>query len=391
MHIDFDEIVDRRGTYSSKWDVKDGELPLSTADMDFKAAPEIIAALEKRVAHGIFGYTDVADEWYDVIIDYYDRRHGLKFSKDDLLFATGVIPTISSVIRKLTTPAEKVLVMTPVYNIFFNSIINNGRFPLESELIVKDGQYTIDFDDLEAKLKDPQCTMMILCDPHNPVGRIWHEDELVRIGELCFKNHVTVISDEIHGDLTDPGKRYVPFASVSELNKRISITCIAASKAYNLAGLQSSAIVVYDERLRNKVRRAINTDEVAEPNAFAMVATIAAFKESEYWLDELRDYYFANKEFIKEYIAKNIPALKILDSEATYLLWIDHSALKIDSTALSRHIRETSGLILSDGSIYHGDGLDHLRMNTAYPRSVIKDALERLKKSIDILEERKGI
>ncbi len=387
MRVNFDEIIDRRNTWSSKWDVKEGELPLSTADMDFKTAPEIIEALKKRVEHGIFGYTDVADEWKESVIAFYKRRHHLKIEKDDLMFCTGVIPAISSTVRKLTTPAEKIVLLTPVYNIFFNSILNNGRIPLESLLIDNDGYYTIDFADLEAKLKDPQATMMILCNPHNPVGRIWKKEELAKIGKLCKENGVIVLSDEIHCDLVDPGLEYTPFASVDETCKDISITCIAPSKTFNLAGLQSSAIIVYNKALKARVNRAINTDEVAEPNAFAMCATITAYEKCDYWLDELREYIYQNKLHVSEFINREIDGLKVLENDATYLLWIDHAKLKVSSIELARFLKAKTGLILSDGSIYHGDGLDHLRMNCAYPRKVIDDALERLKRGIAIFRE----
>ncbi len=381
----FDTVVDRHGTWSSKWDVKEGELPLSTADMDFRCAEEIIDALRERVDHGIFGYTDVADKWKESIIAFFSRRHHFIFDKDEVLFSTGVIPTISSTVRKLTTPAEKIVVLTPVYNIFFNSIVNNGRVPLESPLIETEDGYDIDFKDLEAKLADPQTTMMIMCNPHNPVGRIWTKDELAKVAELAYKHHVIVLSDEIHCDLVDPGKGYMPFSMVSDIARKISVTCIAASKAFNLAGLQGSAIVIYDEALRNKVNRAINTDEVAEPNAFVMSANIAAFDKGERWLDDLRSYVYDNKIHVENYIREHIPDINVKHPDATYLLWLDISALGVDSTVLAKYIREKTGLILSDGSIYHGQ--DHLRMNLAYPRVIIDDALSRLEKAIRSFKE----
>ena len=385
MKINFDEIIDRRGSNSSKWNVQENELPLSMADMDFKASPEIIEALSKRIRHGIFGYSDVSDEWKESIIHWWQTRHQFEIQKGWLMFCTGVIPAISSIVRKITTPAEKIVVLTPIYNIFFNSILNNGRVVLECPLVEKDGRYEIDFIDLESKLSDPQTTMMILCNPHNPIGKIWNREELEKIGELCEKHHVVVVSDEIHCDLTDPGKSYLPYASISKNCLNNSIVCVAPSKTFNLAGLQSAAIIVANEALRNKVNRAINTDEVAEPNAFAMSATIAAY-HSQYWLDELRNYIFENKKLVREYIAQHIPELKVLDSEATYLLWIDCREITNDSTELVNEIRKKTGLILSSGEIYRGDGFHYLRMNTAYPRKVMVDALNRLHHAIEMIK-----
>ena len=227
---DFDTVTGRRSTFASKWDVAEGELPLSMADMEFQAAPEIKAALKKRLDNGIYGYTDIPDCWYEAYISWWKTRHGLKIQKEDLIFCTGVIPAISSAVRKLSTPAEKVLVQPPVYNIFYNSILNNGRQVLENRLIYKDGAYSIDWEDLEEKLSDPQVSLMILCDPHNPIGKIWDKETLRRIGDLAFRHHVIVISDEIHCDITDPGKMYVP-VSPSAPVKVTSIFCKSPSSA----------------------------------------------------------------------------------------------------------------------------------------------------------------
>ena len=274
---DFGTPVARRGMDSLKWDVAEGELPMWVADMDFQTAPEIRQALMERMAHGVFGYSVVPERWYDAYIQWWKTRHGYTMERDWLIFCTGVVPAISSIVRKLTTPAEKVLIQTPVYNIFFNSILNNGRQVLESPLRYDGEAYGIDFADLEEKLSDPQTTLMILCNPHNPVGKIWDAETLRRIGALCKKYNVVVVSDEIHCDLTDPGTGYVPFASVSEECRENSITCIAPTKAFNMAGLQTAAVSVHNPVLRHKVWRGLNTDEVAEPNAFAVEAAVAAF------------------------------------------------------------------------------------------------------------------
>ncbi len=388
MPYDFDKIIDRRVTDSMKWAVAENELPMWVADMDFQTAPEIREAIEKRMAHGIFGYSDVPDEWYEAYIGWWRERHGFTMDREWLMFCTGVIPAISSIVRKLTTPNENVVIQTPVYNIFFNSIINNGCRVLESPLKYENHKYTIDFEDLENKLANPQTSLMILCNPHNPVGKIWSREELARVGELAKKHHVTVISDEIHCDLTIPGRDYVPFASVSDTCRDISITCIAPTKAFNMAGLQTSAISVPNEVLRHKVWRGINTDEVAEPNSFACVAAIAAFTKGGPWLDSLREYLACNRKQVADYVRREIPNVHVVDGEATYLMWIDLSDLPGDKRDAAKFIRERTGLYVSAGKSYGESGNDFLRMNVACPRSLVEDGLGRLKAGIaELLKE----
>lgn len=382
MTYDFDTPTERRNTNSLKWDVAEGELPMWVADMDFQTAPEIREAIMKRAEHGIFGYSVIPDAWYEAYIQWWKMRHGYTMERDWLIFCTGVVPAISSIVRKLTTPAEKVLIQTPVYNIFFNSILNNGRQVLESPLRYDGKEYRIDFADLEEKLSDPQTALMILCNPHNPTGKIWDRQTLEKIGALCSRHHVTVVSDEIHCDLTDPGESYVPFASVSETCRQISITCMAPTKAFNLAGLQTAAVSVPDEVLRHKVWRALNTDEAAEPNAFAVEAAVTAFTRGADWLDALRDYLYENKKLAAAYIEKEIPGVRAVASQATYLLWLDCSGLIGCGREAAGFLRRETGLYLSEGSQYGGNGADFLRMNIACPRAVLKDGLERLKNGL---------
>lgn len=379
---DFDQVTDRKNTNSLKWDVKTSELPMWVADMDFQTAPEIKKVIMERADHGIFGYSTVPEEWYLAYQGWWKERHHFQMEKEWLMFVTGVVPAISSAVRKLTTPGENVLVQTPVYNIFFNSIVNNGRRVLENPLRYRNGIYEIDFEDLEKKLSEPQTTMMILCNPHNPVGKIWDRDTLAKIGELCRKHHVVVLSDEIHCDLTAPGKEYIPFASVSEACRDNSITCIAPTKAFNLAGLQTAAVLVPEEGLRNRMNRAINTDEVAEPNAFAVQAAVAAFGAGAPWLDALREYLEKNKDFAKMFLEKHMPKIKLVSSEATYLLWLDCSELLGDVRELARYLRETTGLYVSEGAQYGKSGASFLRLNMGCPRSILEDGLKRLEKGI---------
>lgn len=378
----FDELVDRSGTYSLKWDMVPGSLPMWVADMDFPAAPEIRKALSARLDNGVFGYTYIPDRWNEAYMDWWKRRHGLDIEKDSLIFCTGVIPAISSCVRKLSTPAENVLLITPVYNIFYNSVLNNGRNVIELPMKYSGGSYHLDMDELREKLSDPQTSLMILCNPHNPMGIIWDRDTLSLIGGMCKEYNVTVISDEIHCDLTDPGREYVPFAAASDVCADISVTCIAPTKAFNIAGLNTAAAMVPNPHLRHKVWRALNTDEVAEPGSFAIDAAIAAFTEGERWLDEVREYIYDNKQLVRDFVDKEIPGINVVPSEATYLLWIDCSGICDDSKRLAAYIRKNTGLYLSHGKQYGKGGETFLRMNVACPRNLVRDGLGRLKTAI---------
>lgn len=387
MSYVFDKVTDRRNSFSMKWDTGESELPMWVADMDFETVPAVREALRSKVDKGIFGYTIVPDEYRQAVSGWWSRRHRFPIEQDWILFATGVVPAISSIVRKMTDVGENVLIQPPVYNIFYNSIRNNGRSLLENKLIYRDGQYSIDFDDLEYKLADPQTTLMILCNPHNPIGKVWDRDTLARIGELCAKYRVLVLSDEIHCDLTDPGITYTPFASVSDLCAENSITCIAPSKAFNLAGLQAASVVVPNPHIRHKVNRGLNTDEVAEPNAFAIEATIAAFTQGETWLDDLRAYIKGNKDIATEYIHHNIPQMRVVSSEATYLLWMNCYMITYDSNRLCEIIRNETGLYLSSGAAYGESGRSFLRMNLGTQQSRVLDGVERLKQGVQRYEE----
>lgn len=375
---DFDEALDRRGTDCVKWDVcAAGELPMWVADMDFACPPAVRKAVEDRAAQGVFGYALIPDAWYDAYIGWWKDRHDFAMEREWLAFSTGVVPIISSVVRKLTSPAEGVLLQTPVYNVFYNCILNNGRRVVESPLTYRDGRYEVDFADLEEKLSDPQTTLMILCNPANPVGAIWDADTLRRIGELCWEHHVTVVSDEIHCDLTDPGCSYVPFASVSQHCRDNSVTCLAPTKTFNIAGIQTAAVCVPEPHLRARVVRALNTDEVAEANVFAPVAAIAAFTECGPWLDDLREYIAQNKRLVRERLNDEALGISVVASEATYLLWLDCAGMCDDTDRFAAFLREHSGLVLSKGSQYGPQGRTFLRMNVACPRSLVEDGLNR--------------
>ena len=386
---DFDKITDRSCTLSYKWDVKSDELPMWVADMDFEVADPIKRAITDRAEHGIFGYTMIPDEFFKAVSDYWGRRHGYRIPTEHMVYSNGVVAAISSIVRKLTTPAENVLIQAPVYNIFYNSIINNGRNVLSSDLVYDGSDYLIDFEDLERKLALPQTSLMILCNPHNPVGRIWRNDELAKIGELCHKYGVTVLSDEIHCDITIPGiSGYVPFASVNDVCRDISVTAVAASKTFNIAGLQSACLFAADPVLRHKVWRGVNTDEVGEPNAFSMTANIAAFTECDTWVDEMLEYVFENKRIACDFINNNIEGMKATLSEATYLLWIDISEIAEDSVDFCEKLRETTGLYLSDGAEYGECGRSFVRMNLATQRERVLDGLDRLRRGAKAYKSR---
>lgn len=384
MKYDFDRIIDRSGTNSEKWNIREGELPMWVADMDFETAPEIKEAVLKRAGHGIYGYSVVPGEWYDAYINWWDTRYGYMMEKEHLLFSTGVIPAISAVIRGLTSPGDKIIIITPIYNHFFNCISNNDRVPVECPLKYK-GRFEIDWDLFEENCKDPKTTMVIFCNPQNPTGTIWNADELKRVGTICNENNVTVISDEIHCDLTAPGTKYIPFASVNEINSNICITCIAPSKTFNMAGLASAAVCVANEETRKKVRKALNSSEIAEPGVFAVQAAVAAYNYGGSWLEELRKYVFDNKKYMSDFIGDNIPKLKDVSGPATYLSWVDIGGVGDEAAGFARRLRQETGLWITDGKIYGKAGQGYFRINAACPRSYVEDGMSRLKRGCGII------
>lgn len=389
MLFDFDKITDRRHSGSLKWNVGENELPMWVADMDFETCPAIKEAVVKRAETGIYGYTEPDENWFQAYISFFKRRHNFEIKKEWLLFSTGVVPTISSSVRKLTKEGDNVVVTPPVYNIFYNSIINNHRVPLEVPLIEENGRYSLDYSGLEAAFAKKETSLFILCNPENPVGRIWKKKELAKIGELAKKYNVIVLSDEIHGEITRPGFSYIPFLSVNETNKEVGFAAISVTKAFNLAGIQTSAIVIANDRIRALVNRQINTDEVAEGNIFSYLAATAALNEGEQWLDELREYLFTNRDIAESFLEKSIPSLSYAKADATYLLWIDARKVCEDSDELAHFLREKTGLFLSSGKVYGATSNGFLRMNLACPKAVLLDGLERLKRGIEFYSKTK--
>jgi cystathionine beta-lyase len=298
------------------------------------------------------------------------------------MFCTGVVPAISSIVRKMTAVGDNVLVQAPVYNIFYHSIENNGRHTLSSDLVSQDDQYAIDWADLTAKLADPLTTMMIICNPQNPIGIVWSRETLQRIGELCLKYHVLVVADEIHCDLTLNGNDYTPFASLTEPVAHNSISCVSPSKTFNVAALHAATLIIPDDHVRALVSRGINNDELAEPNSFAIPASIAAYTEGHDWLHALQTKLAANQRQVQTFLTTELPQVRLIEAQATYLLWLDVSQVTTDSTALATFIRQQTGLFLSAGGVYRGDGDRFLRLNVACPTSTLTDGLQRLKAGI---------
>lgn len=378
MKYDFDKITDRRATNSYKWDsAPEGVLPMWVADMDFRTAPAIIDALQKRVAHGIFGYTRVPDAYYDAVTSWFSRRHGWDIDREWIIYTSGVVPAVSAVIKALTMPGDKVIVQTPVYNCFFSSIRNNGCEIVSNPLRRIGDTYEMDFDNLERCAADPRAKVMLLCNPHNPAGRVWTPDELTRLGNICLRNGVTVVADEIHCELVYQGFKYTPFASLSDAFLHRSVTCVSPSKAFNIAGLQIANIVAFDNDLRRRIDKAININEVCDVNPFGVAATIAAYNEGEEWLNQLVDYLHGNYEAMAEFCRRELPEFPIARLEGTYLVWMDCSSLGMPSDALEHALLDDARLWLNAGTMYGAEGEGYMRWNIACPRSVMLDGLNR--------------
>jgi len=380
MKYNFDEIVPRRNSHSYKWDTasSDEVLPLSVADMDFRTAAPVLESLERRVRHGIFGYTKVPQAYFDAVTGWFERRHNFTFRQEWTLYTTGVVPALSAIIKALTVPGDQVMVQTPVYNCFFSCIRNNGCEIVANQLVYKDGRYGIDFDDLAEKASDPRAKLLLLCTPHNPVGRVWSREELTRIGKICIENDVTVVSDEIHCDFIFPGRRHIPFVSISDEFLSRSVTCTAPSKTFNLAGLKVANIHAADETIRKKINKALNINEVCEISPFAVDALIAAYNEGEEWLEELNEYLLGNYLYLKDFFERRLPQFPVLPLEATYLVWVDCSALRLPSETIAGMLLEKGNLWVNAGSMYGAGGENFIRLNIACPRALLAEGLRKI-------------
>ena len=376
MRYDFDSPVNRRGTMSVKWDESESadELPLWVADMDFRTAPAVTAAIEERASQGVFGYVHPDDRYYSAITNWFTIRHGWKIDPQTIIYTTGVVPAISACVKAFTSPGDQVIVQTPVYNCFFSSIRNNGCEIVENSLLRQGDTYVMDFDDLEHCCADPRAKVLLLCNPHNPAGRVWTAAELRRLSEICARHGVIVVSDEIHCELVFDAKGYVPYATVATAP---CVVCTSPSKAFNTAGLQTANIIAPDPQMRAAIDRAININEVCDIGVFGPVALMAAYNEGAPWLDELLKYIHANYEYLCERI-DGLDGLQVMRLEGTYLAWVDVSALGMTSERLCERLRSEAHVRFTPGTVYGMDGEGYIRINLATQRATLSEALDRV-------------
>ena len=388
-NFDFDEIIERRGTNCVKYDETTLEdvIPLWVADMDFKAAPAIQEAVRKRAEHGVFGYSIVPDAYYDAVINWFQRRHDWTIHREEILYTTGVVPAMSVAIKALTMPGEKVVILSPDYNCFFSSIKNNGCEVLESALrFTRKGRFEIDFADFESKCADEKTTVFLLCNPHNPTGRVWTKEELERMNDICMKYGVKVVSDEIHCELMMPGHTFQPFAAVSEACRMNSVVLNSPSKSFNIAGLQTANIICARPDWRRRLDRAININEVCDLNPFGPVALIAAYNESEDWLDALNRYLWDNYKALRDFFAEHLPQCLVTPLEGTYLVWVDVSALGIPVDELCNRLLTEARVWVNPGTMYGPEtGRGYIRINIACPCSRLLEGLDRIRRFLTVL------
>lgn len=386
----FDEVIDRTGTRAIKWDqefmkeyFKVGDLlPLWVADMDFRAPEALINALKKRADHGIFGYTLSGDPYKDAVVNWFQRRHNWAIEKDWLLYAPGVVPAVKFIIQTFTRPGDKIIIQEPVYYPFKTSIQENGRIVLNNQLVIKNNRYEIDFKDLEEKCKTPRVKMLILCSPHNPIARVWTKEELTKIGKICNKHNVLVLSDEIHCDLIFPGHEHIPYASISKKFAENSITCTAPSKTFNIAGLKASNTIISNKQLRDKLTITMQNISIMGPSIFGGIALETVYNDCEDWLDDLLVYLKSNYDFLVEFIKENMPGVEVFDLEGTYLAWVDFRKLGIDAKKLDEIIKQEAKVGLDDGAMFGESGGCFQRVNLACPKSILEEALVRIQKAL---------
>ena len=393
MKYNFDEVVDRTNHHSVKWDemkTKFGDipnevLPMWIADMEFRSPKPVIEAIKKAAKHGIFGYTSRPDSYYQAIIEWMERRHNWKVKKDWLAYSPGVVPALSLIIRAFCQPGDKVVVQPPVYYPFFRVIENNGCHIVNNPLKLSNKKYFMDYHDLEKKIDDPRVKLLILCSPHNPVGRVWQKEELIILGEICLEHNIIVVSDEIHADILFEGYKHLPFASISPAFSHHSITCTAPSKTFNLAGLQTSTIIIPNKKYYKLYNNALDSLALDENNVFGLVALEAAYRYGEEWLEQLLSYLNENLKFLMKYFKERIPRIKVIKPEGTYLVWLDCRQLGLSAKDLNNFMLKKAGVALDDGDWFGTEGEGFMRINIACPRSVLEEGLKRIERAVNSL------
>lgn len=394
MSFDFDQVKERKNTNSVKWDATEnlfGEkdlLPMWVADMDFQSPDAVTNAIVNRAKHGIFGYTLTPDTTYEALIQWINTRHKWQLQKDWIVFTPGVVPSLNMIVRAFTNKGDKVLVQPPVYYPFFKTITQNDRNLVENPLLLIEGKYEMDFDDLERKLSDPKVKLFILCSPHNPVGRVWDQDELIRLGDLCITHNVLMVSDEIHSDLIiNSNLRHIPFGSLKEEFSTNSITCYAPSKTFNLAGLQVSATIITNSTIRKKFSEQMEKQGIHTINTFGVTGFEAAYKYGQPWLEELLIYLRENIIYLKKFIAENLPEVKVIEPEGTYLVWLDFRNLGLRTKELEQLMLKKAKVALDEGYIFGKEGAGFERINIACPRVLLKEGLERIADAVHTLQK----
>jgi len=391
MKYNFDEAIDRTNYHSVKWDelktkfgdIPEDVLPMWIADMEFRSPQPVIEAIKKAAEHGIYGYTSRPLSCYQAIIDWMEKRHNWKVKKDWLVFSPGVVPALSFIIRAFTQPGDKVIVQPPVYYPFFRVIENNGCHVVNNPLKLSNKKYFMDYDDLEKKVDDSRVKLIILCSPHNPVGRVWQKEELIILGEICLEHNIIVVSDEIHADILFKGYRHIPFASISPAFAHHSITCTAPSKTFNLAGLQTSSIIIPNKKYCRIYENILDGLALDENNVFGLVALEAAYRDGEEWLEQLLSYLNENLKFLMKYFEERIPKIKVIKPEGTYLVWLDCRQLGLSVKDLNNFMIKKAGVALDDGYWFGTEGEGFMRINIACPRSFLEEGLKRIERAIN--------
>ena len=386
MDYNFDEVVCRKHTDALKLDAlaprwgRTDLLPMWVADMDFKTPPFIVEVMKKRMECEVFGYTARPESWYEAIISWQARRHQWTITKEMISFVPGVVPALAMAVQAFTERGEKVMIQQPVYNPFAQVIRNNHRELVNCPLELKDGQYHINFEVFEEKIKG--CKLFLFCHPHNPGGRVWTREELQKVATICAQNNVIVVADEIHADLTLPPYQHIPFATVSEEAAQNSVVFASPSKAFNMAGLATSYAVIANPTLRRRFESYVEGNELAAGNVFAFNTVVAAYNKGEEWLQQMLNYVQGNVDEVIHYIEKYIPQLKVIVPQASYLVFIDFSALQLSQKEIIALCTDKAHLALNDGAIYGEEAKGYMRINLACPRSVVKQALIQLKEAV---------